>query len=44
MLFRSIKTHTAVEGGVGDWMEESFGKSVNFVEVISRAVGDPIEK
>ncbi len=39
-----IKTHTAVEGGVGDWMEESFGKSVNFVEVISRAVGDPIEK
>lgn len=39
-----IKTHTAVEGGIGDWMEESFGKSVNFVEIISRAVGDPIEK
>ena len=39
-----IKTHTAIEGGMGDWEEENFAKSVNFVEVISRAVGDPIEK
>ncbi|MBO6084537.1 MAG: hypothetical protein J6O90_05610, partial [Candidatus Methanomethylophilaceae archaeon] len=36
-----IKTYMATEGGVGDWEEEAIARSVNFVEVISRVVGDP---
>lgn len=38
-----IKTYMATEGGVGDWEEESIARTVNFVEVVSRAVGDPPE-
>ena len=38
-----IKTFMATEGGVGDWEEESIARTVNFVEVVSRAVGDPPE-
>ena len=38
-----VRTFMATEGGVGDWEEESVARSVNFVEVVSRAVGDPPE-
>ena len=38
-----VKTYTATEGGVGDWEEESLARTVNFIEVHSRAVGDPPE-
>lgn len=38
-----VKTYTATEGGVGDWQEEALARTVNFIEVQSRAVGDPPE-
>lgn len=38
-----VKIHTATEGGVGDWEEESLARTVNYIEVHSRAVGDPPE-
>ncbi len=38
-----IKTYMATEGGVGDWEEESIARTVNFVEVITRVIGDPPE-
>lgn len=39
-----IKTYMATEGGVGNWEEEGLARTVNFVEIISRAIGDPPEK
>ena len=39
-----IKTYMATEGGVGDWEEEAIARTVNYVEVISRAIGDPPEQ
>jgi hypothetical protein len=33
----------ATEGGVGDWEEEAIARTVNFVEVVTRVVGDPPE-
>lgn len=39
-----IKTHMATEGSTGEWEEENFARTINFVEVVSRAVGDPPEK
>jgi len=38
-----VKTYMATEGGVGDWEEEAIARTVNFVEVITRVVGDPPE-
>lgn len=38
-----IKTYMATEGGVGNWEDEGLARTVNFVEIISRAVGDPPE-
>lgn len=38
-----VKTFMATEGGVGDWEEEAIARTVNFVEVITRAVGNPPE-
>ncbi len=38
-----IKTYMATEGGVGDWEEEAIARTVNFVEITSRAIGDPPE-
>ena len=38
-----VKTYMATEGGVGDWEEESIARTINFVEVISRVIGDPPE-
>ena len=38
-----IKTFMASEGGVGDYQDEGLAGTVNYVEVISRAVGDPPE-
>lgn len=38
-----IKTYMASEGGVGDYTDEGLAGTVNYVEVISRAVGDPPE-
>ena len=38
-----VKTYMATEGGVGDWEDDSIARTVNFVEVISRAIGDPPE-
>lgn len=38
-----IKTFMASEGGVGDYKDEGLSGTVNYVEVISRAVGDPPE-
>ena len=38
-----VKTYMATEGGVGDWEEESIARNINFVEVISRVIGDPPE-
>ena len=38
-----IKTFMASEGGVGDYTDEGLSGTVNYVEVISRAVGDPPE-
>ena len=38
-----VKTYMATEGGVGDWEDDTIARTVNFVEVISRAVGDPPE-
>lgn len=34
-------TVTAVEGGVGDWEDTGTARNVNYVEVKSRAIGDP---
>ena len=41
----TTKTDTvmAVEGGVGDWDETGIARNINYIEVISRAVGDPPE-
>jgi len=38
-----IKTYMASEGGVGDYQDEGLSGTVNYVEIISRAVGDPPE-
>ena len=38
-----IKTVMATEGGVGDWEEEGVARNINFVEILSRAVGNPPE-
>ena len=38
-----IKTYMASEGGVGDYQDEGLAGTVNYVEIISRAVGDPPE-
>lgn len=38
-----VKTYMATEGGVGNWEEEGLARTVNYVEIISRAVGDPPE-
>ena len=38
-----IKTFMASEGGVGDYTDEGLSGTVNYVEIISRAVGDPPE-
>ena len=38
-----IKTYMASEGGVGDYTDEGLSGTVNLVEIISRAVGDPPE-
>ena len=38
-----IKTFMASEGGVGDYQDEGLSGTVNYVEIISRAVGDPPE-
>ncbi|MFA6710348.1 MAG: hydantoinase/oxoprolinase family protein [Candidatus Methanomethylophilaceae archaeon] len=39
-----IKTFMATEGGVGNWDdEESMARTINYIEVNSRAVGDPPE-
>ena len=38
-----IKTFMASEGGIGDYTDEGLAGTVNYVEVISRAVGDPPE-
>ncbi|MFA6709753.1 MAG: hydantoinase/oxoprolinase family protein [Candidatus Methanomethylophilaceae archaeon] len=39
-----VKTYMATEGGVGNWEEEGLARTVNYVEIISRAVGDPPER
>ena len=38
-----IKTVMATEGGVGDWEDEGVARNVNYVEILTRAVGDPPE-
>ena len=38
-----IKTFMASEGGIGDYQDEGLAGTVNYVEIISRAVGDPPE-
>ena len=38
-----IKTVMATEGGVGSWDEEGVAQNVNYVEILTRAVGDPPE-
>ena len=38
-----IKTYMASEGGIGDYTDEGIAGTVNYVEIISRAVGDPPE-
>ena len=38
-----IKTFMASEGGIGDYTDEGLSGTVNYVEIISRAVGDPPE-
>ena len=38
-----IKTVMATEGGFGDWEEEGVARNVNYVEILTRAVGDPPE-
>ncbi len=38
-----VKTFMASEGGVGDYTDEGLSGTVNYVEIISRAVGDPPE-
>ncbi len=39
-----IKTYMASEGGIGDYTDEGLTGTVNYVEVISRAIGDPPER
>ncbi len=39
-----IKTYMASEGGIGDYTDEGLSGTVNYVEVISRAIGDPPER
>ena len=38
-----VKTFMASEGGVGDYTDEGLAGTVNVVEIISRAIGDPPE-
>ena len=38
-----IKTVMATEGGFGSWEEEGIARNVNYVEILTRAVGDPPE-
>ncbi len=38
-----IKTVMATEGGFGDWEDEGVARNVNYVEILTRAVGDPPE-
>ncbi len=38
-----VRTVMAVEGGVGNWEETGVASNINYVEVKSRAVGDPPE-
>lgn len=38
-----IKTVMATEGGFGNWEEGGIARTVNYVEIISRAIGDPPE-
>ena len=38
-----IKTVMATEGGYGDWEDEATARTVNYVEILSRAIGDPPE-
>ena len=38
-----IKTVMATEGGFGDWEDEATARTVNYVEILSRAIGDPPE-
>ena len=38
-----IKTVMATEGGFGDWEEDGVARNVNYVEILTRAVGDPPE-
>ncbi len=38
-----IKTFMASEGGIGDYNDEGLSGTVNYVEIISRAIGDPPE-
>ena len=39
-----IKTYMASEGGIGDYTDEGLSGTVNYVEIISRAIGDPPER
>ena len=38
-----VKTFMASEGGIGDYTDEGLAGTVNLVEIISRAIGDPPE-
>ena len=38
-----IKTVMATEGGFGDWEDDGVARNVNYVEILTRAVGDPPE-
>ena len=38
-----IKTVMANEGGYGDWEDEATAMNVTYVEILSRAIGDPPE-
>ena len=38
-----IKTYMASEGGIGDYTDEGLSGTVNLVEIVSRAIGDPPE-
>ena len=39
-----VKTYMASEGGIGDYADEGLYGTVNYVEIVSRAVGDPPER
>ncbi len=44
MTSSKIKTYMASEGGIGDYTDEGLSGTVNYVEIISRAIGDPPER